>query len=76
MSESEGCWRVKSRRGWRGAVKREQYLKRKTRENVKGHSQLGCQMDDLLSRTGLCLLLFVPCNCVPAATCVGAQLSR
>lgn len=53
MSKTEGCWRVKSHRGWWVLEKRERYLKRKTSSlDVKAHSQLGCQMGDFTPSHG------------------------
>lgn len=44
--------------GGRVTEKREQHLKKKTREDVTGHFQLGCQMDDFaLSQEALSFAL-------------------
>ncbi len=47
--------------GGGGSQGRRAALKKKTREDVKGHSQLGRQMGDFVFFR-LCLFLFVPCN--------------
>lgn len=72
VSESEGCWGVKSRRG-RVTEKREQHLRRRKQGDVRGHFLPGCQMDNFaLSHWALSFALCLMCPC----RCVGALLSH
>lgn len=45
-------------------------LKEKNKRRCEGIFSAGVSDGRLHSRTGLCLLLFVPCNCVPATVWV------